>query len=588
MNLIALPTTESRGTGRWVVWLLAPAAAIVAVAALWAFTAKSASSTVAAGGAWHRVLPADLEVKLVKDGELQAINNIEIQSTVEGQTTVQTLVKEGASVKKGDVLVTLDSSAIKQKIEDTTLDLQKAEADATNAREMRAIQESQNNANLEAAQVALQLARLDLQQYTEGSYPQQVANAKTDLDMAQINLKNKEEKLGQTKALLAKGFVTSSAVKDDEIEVTTARNNYDKAKTALKVLTDYTHQMDSAEKQNAVAQAEQKLARTQRENAASMAQKNADVQAKDQALAVLKRRMEHLQEQLEGCTIKAPADGMVVYATSNDRNAQSSLQEGSQVRERQALLRLPDTSSMKAVVRIPEGQVARLREGLRARVTVPNLPTPIGATLTRISVLSDNSQRWMNPDLKEYPVDLVLDFTPPSLKPGMGVTANVMISHARDVLTVPLTAIYSVGPDSYVFLRDGENELKPRKVKLGAINETHAQIIEGLSSGMDVKILEAGEGQRLLERAGIQATPPPSTQPEDMEPGNIPGGNRPRRPDGMPPGASDQQVGPSEQSPQQNGDATQRPRGNGRRGGRGGNADGAPRTPPTEAKPDNR
>src|SRR6186997_1972626 len=107
MNLIALPTTESRGASRWVVWLLAPAAAIVAVAALWAFTAKSASSTVAAGGAWHRVLPADLEVKLVKDGELQAINNIEIQSTVEGQTTVQTLVKEGASVKKGDVLVTL-------------------------------------------------------------------------------------------------------------------------------------------------------------------------------------------------------------------------------------------------------------------------------------------------------------------------------------------------------------------------------------------------------------------------------------------------------------------------------------------------
>jgi HlyD family secretion protein len=588
MSLIALPTTESRGAGRWMVWLLAPAAAIVAVAALWAFTTRSSSSTVAAGGgAWHRVLPADLEVKLVKDGELQAINNIEIQSTVEGQTTVQTLVKEGASVKKGDVLITLDSSTIKQKIEDTTLDLQKAEADATNAREMRAIQESQNNANLEAAQVALQLARLDLQQYTEGSYPQQVANAQTDLDMAQINLKNKEEKLGQTKALLAKGFVTSSAVKDDEIEVTTARNNYDKAQTALKVLTDYTHQMDLAEKQNAVAQADQKLARTQRENAASMAQKNADVQAKDQALAVLKRRMEHLQEQLDGCTIKAPADGMVVYATSNDRNAQSSLQEGSQVRERQALLRLPDTSSMKAVVRIPEGQVARLREGLRARVTVPSVPTPIGATLTRISVLADNSQRWMNPDLKEYPVDLVLDYTPPSLKPGMGVNANVMISHARDVLTVPLTAIYSVGPDSYVFLRDGDNETRPRKVKLGAINETHAQIVEGLSSGTDVKILEAGEGQRLLERAGIKATPPPSTQPDDMDPRNIPGGNRTRRPDGMPPGASDQ-FAPSDSTQHPNGDAPQRPgRGNGRRGGRGGTGDGAPRTPaPSDPKPD--
>jgi multidrug efflux pump subunit AcrA (membrane-fusion protein) len=83
--------------------------------------------------------------------------NIDIICRVEGGSTVQTLVPEGTWAKKGDVLITLDSSAIKQKIEDTTLELQKAEADLVTSKEMREIQLSQNATNLEGAEVALTL-----------------------------------------------------------------------------------------------------------------------------------------------------------------------------------------------------------------------------------------------------------------------------------------------------------------------------------------------------------------------------------------------------------------------------------------------
>ena len=565
MSLIALPTT-SQNKSRWMVWLLVPFAVILALLTVWALGGKTGLAMLPGGAPFHRVGPMDMDVKIVKDGELQAVNAIEIQSEVEGQTTIQTLVKEGTFVKKDDVLITLDSAAIRQKIEDTTLELQKAEADLTNAREMREIQISTNNANLEAADVAVTLAKIALKQYEEGTYPQALANAKTELDTARINLKNAEEKLGQTKALQAKGFVTMTQVKDDELLVRNAKNNVAKAETALTVLTDYTHQMQLAEAQNTLSQAEQKLARVKRENAASLTQKEADVRAKDQALAVMKRRMERLEEQLAACTIKAPADGMVVYATSNDRNAQSSLQEGAQVRERQSLLRLPDTSAMKAVVRIPEMQVSRLREGQRASILLPFQRDPIGASLTKISVLADSSQRWWNPDLKEYPVDLVLDHTPPSLKPGMGVNASIFVKRLHGVSTVPLTSLYSQGPDTYVFVREGEG-LKPRKVKVGSTNETHAEILEGVANGADVKILQVGEGQELLERAGIKLVPPSTTQPAD-ERGESMGPPNGMRPPGMGGDPSAQpDAGQGQINPGGNGDAP-RPRGDGpRRGG---------------------
>src|SRR5687768_6654715 len=356
MSLVALPTTSpARTRSRWMVWMLVPVALLVTLVGVWALGGRSRVPLLPGAAQFHRVGLGDMDVKIVKDGELQAINAIEIQSEVEGQTTIQTLVKEGTFVKKDDVLITLDSAAIRQKIEDTTLELQKAEADLTNAREMREIQISTNNANLEAAEVALVLAQIALKQYVEGTYPQALANAKTELDTARINLKNAEEKLGQTKALQTKGFVTMTQVKDDELAVRNATNNVQKAETALTVLTEYTHQMQLAETQNALSQAEQKLARVKRENAASLSR---------------------------------------------------------QVGDGQTLRVRPDTTSMKAVVHIPAAQVSRLREGQRASLLLPFQQDAIGATLAKIRVLAGSSQRWWNPDLKEYPVDLTLDQTP--------------------------------------------------------------------------------------------------------------------------------------------------------------------------------
>jgi HlyD family secretion protein len=535
MDSLALPVSTAPRK-KWAVWLIAPLVAAAAMAAFWVLTGTRRSAAPTNSDLLVTVNPVDLDIKIIKDGELQAVNNIDIISEVEGSTTIQTLVKEGTKVKKGDVLITLDSSAIKQKIEDTTLELQRAEAEVTNARELREIQVTTNAANLEAAEVALTLAQLDIKQYKEGTYPQLLDNAKTDLDMARIDLKNAEEKLGQTRQLFTKGFVTATQVKDDELLVTKARNTVERAETALSVLTGYTHQSDMAAKENALSQAEQRVARTKRENAASMSQRNASVSSTEQQLAVLKRRMERYQHQFEACTIKAPADGLVVYATSSERFAESRIQEGATVRERQLLLRLPDSSSMKAVLRVAETQVSRLEEGMRARVKVVGMPQPLGATLTKISILADSGGRFFS-DVKEFPVDLVLDETPAGLRPGMSAQAELFVDRAEGVLAVPLTTIFSAGPESFVFVREGEQH-KPRQVRIGRTNETHAELRgDAVKAGEQVLVLQVGQGQELLDKAGIKLKA--ATQPSGEfggrrrrggggEGGAAPGGERPR------------------------------------------------------------
>src|SRR5262249_29677293 len=137
----------------------------------------------------------------------------------------------------------------------------------------------------------------------------------TDLEMAKITLKDKQEDLAQTKNLFNKGFVTAVDVKTAELALTTATNDVSKADSALKVLSQYTHPKDIATKQNTLSQAQQGLQRTQKQNDAQLNQQVANVEANQEAYNTLKRRMEHYQEQLADCTITAPADGMVVYAS---------------------------------------------------------------------------------------------------------------------------------------------------------------------------------------------------------------------------------------------------------------------------------
>jgi HlyD family secretion protein len=456
-------------------------------------------------GNYQQAIVMDLDVRITKDGELQSVNNIDVVNKVEGLNTIQELVKEGTFVHKGDVLVTLDSSTIQKSYDQSMLDLQAAESALSAAKEAKEIQEASNVADLQEAQLGLEVAKLDLTEYLEGVAPAAEDDARTKLRMAETMVQNKEQDLLITRNLFSKGFVTAVDVKKGELDVLTVQNDLAKAKTDLKVLTEYTKAKDLATKKSAVAQADSKVGRVRKENNANLNKLVADLEAKEQTLLLRKHLTEKLKDQLENCTIKAPADGLVVYASSSDRSGNDQIKEGGTVRLRQVICRLPDTNAMKAVIRVQEGQVSKLRvdddNPMRATVNVVGIKKSIGASLSRISVLADSSSRWWNPDLKEYPVDLVLDETPANSKPGMSTTVEILIERKHHVVAIPLTSIYSQGNQSFAFVHKGVGEPHPVEIKIGSTNDTHAEILSGVKAGDEVLLLQPGQGRILVEKA---------------------------------------------------------------------------------------
>src|SRR3954452_5159036 len=323
---------------------------------------------------------------------------------------------------------------------------------------------------MDVVSVALSLPRHGRRQYSEGTDPEAVAVAETKLRMSEIMLKNKQEELEQTKNLYARGFVTGAQIKQDELNVTTVENDYRAAVTALKVLTEFTYASELATHKSTLSQAEQALSRIKVTAAATLAQRIVATNAAQAALNTANRKYEYFKEQLPHATITAPADGLVVYAQDNRySSSQNGIAEGTIVRERQQLLRLPDTAEMKVVVRANESQISKLAVGQQAMVTIVGVPNPVSATLSKKSPVADSSNRYWHPDSKEYPIELTLDRTPAGVLPNMSAQAEIFVERLHNVMAVPLSAIYTERSSSYVFARSGDR-LVPRQVKIDQSN----------------------------------------------------------------------------------------------------------------------
>jgi multidrug efflux pump subunit AcrA (membrane-fusion protein) len=78
----------------------------------------------------------------------------------------------------------------------------------------------------------------------------------------------------------------------------------------------------------------------------------------------------------------------------------------------------------------------------------------------------------------------------PRLRPGMTVNMTVPIARADDALSVPISAVFKgEGNKKVVYVRKGETTEK-REVKIGVTNIDHAQILQGVSEGEEILLVE--------------------------------------------------------------------------------------------------
>lgn len=439
-------------------------------------------------GSLYTVEPQDLSITLMEDGEVKPLRSIELKNEVEGETTIRFIVDESTRVRKGDLLVELASDKLIERLESEQIELEQLEGELHYARSELDIQLNQNASELRQAEIDVLLAEKELEKYLEGEYRKALQAIEIDREETSLQLDRMRDELKKNRELLEREFVTQSKVDQTEREVKTLELRLEQHALSLEILNSYERPITEQRLRTAIDQARDALERTRARAEAREAQARTNVQRYEGLVGLRRERFKRMQEQLAKCRILAPVDGIVQYPSNDRWGNDDSLKVGSQVREGQTLVVLPDTSSMIVTARVHEADRHKLREDMQCLVRVPAVPgAAFTGRLSKIAKFADSANRWLNPDLKEHEAEIRLDPTDAPLSPGDSAQVEILVDYIRETLAVPVQCVYTRGRSRFVFVEQRGGAV-PIQVELGASNSAMTQVLSGLRAGDRVRL----------------------------------------------------------------------------------------------------
>lgn len=436
-----------------------------------------------------------LRISVTETGSIEAREKMVLKNEVRGRTSIISLVDEGTRVKKGDLLVELDSSKLVDERIDHQIRVQNAEAAFVGARENLAVAKNQAQSDVDKAKLAYDFAVQDMKKYLKGEYPNQLKEVEFRIILANEEVTRAEENLEWSRKLFNEKYISQTELQADELAVKRKALDLELAQNDLGLLKNFTYKRKLAQLKSDVKQAKMALDRTIRKAKADVVQAEANLKAKESELERQRYKLGKNEKEIEKTKIYAPADGLVIYATSTQRGGhrghrREPLAEGAEVRERQDLIHLPTASGVNAEVGIHEASLDKVSIGLPVAVTVDALPGEIfTGHVVSIAPLPDADSAFMNPDLKIYDTIVYLDDNADSglLRTGMSCTVEIVVEEHRDATYIPVQAVLRVGGKPTVYVVKSKT-LEPRKVEIGLDNNRMVRIISGLEPGEVVSL----------------------------------------------------------------------------------------------------
>jgi HlyD family secretion protein len=428
----------------------------------------------------------DLVISILQSGELLAKSSRDILNEAFPGAKIIEIVEDGAFVTNGQLLVELESTELMERFLDSQSDVAVAEADLTHAREELSISRLKQATDLESAELKVELARLDLQKYTEVAYTQSVDKAESDIMLAAQELEKARGELEGTKELYEKGYSNKQELESDQLGVNRKEIEVRNKTKDLEILKNYSSVKTLKELENDVSNAESVLERMKKSFNSEMMRKEALLESKQTRLEIERNQLKTRETQLENTRIIADFNGQVFYPKGDRYSSRSSTQEiekGASVNYRQRILSFPDLSAWTIRVGVPEAMIDKVSVGQEAVAALDALPgVLLYGRVKQVSAVPD-SQSYFSSGTKTYSIMIeVLTKTEAKLKPGMSATVEIVTDRLSKVLYVPIQAVVSDGDKRYVYVVRSSRK-KLREVQVGKYNTDSMEIINGLEEG---------------------------------------------------------------------------------------------------------
>jgi len=356
----------------------------------------------------------DLNLSIEYSARVQAAKEIAITPKVGGRVT-SVRANVGDRVARGQILFTLDSTDY--------------------------------DAQYRQAQAAYGSAEANLTRTNDAGQSQQMIQAQSGVDQAQVAYDQIESLRNKTADLFANGAVAKQQLDDVEAKLKGAGIQLEAAKQALALIRDKSGKQSSDIVSGQVDQA--------------------------------KAQTDLAKSQLEGTIIRSPIDGLVSY-----RNAESGVFVGTST----VAFMVIDDSFMIADVPVSQLLVGLVKPNMKIQASVGS---PLNENFESIV-------EWISPgtDPRTQLYALRIKFLDSGrkLKPGMIARLMIPSGKVEAAILVPEQAIFSVtGGDAVYVMTDGKVTL--RRIELGESDGSDVAVMSGLKKGEIV----VTEGQEFLK-----------------------------------------------------------------------------------------
>jgi multidrug efflux pump subunit AcrA (membrane-fusion protein) len=338
----------------------------------------------------------------------------------------------------------------------------------------------------------------------DGKARQDLRKFENTLVLANEEVSLASTKLEGTRRLFEKEFVTKNDLDTEELGLQGKTINRESAETSKELFIKYEFPKEAEKLVAEYEEALRKLERAHKLAVSKLAQAEARLNSAEAQFTLQTRKRREFEEQIEKCQIRAEKPGLVVYGGGEDRYyRQERIEEGSQIRERQVIITIPDTSVMVVKAKVHESYVKKIQKGQKVRIKVDAYPEEqLTGSVDRIAVLPDSQNRWMNPDLKVYDTRVVIDGTSDWIKPGMSAEVEIIVAQLSEVLYIPLQAVNNENGEQVCYVAGLTGNAR-RVIKTGEFNDSFIEVKSGLEPG-----------DRVLLRAPVE----PETGSTDQTP----------------------------------------------------------------------
>ena len=469
---------------RWVIPSAVGAVVVVAAAAVFASMPRTAAAPEVSA-----VLVEKKDIHQITDtnGTVES-NQLQVCASPVTASLAEALPELGKTVKKGDVVVSFDTTDLENEWKKASLS-----EDASTSENANTIAKAdQGAADLQSASADVQSLENAVNQQRQVIYSLNaaVANRQAELSAGVVSLQNRLTELQsqqsslqtqiaqmqtEQQAALQEGQTYDSSALDQ------AQSDLEAVSQEMVSVQQQINSSPSAENDSALAstqlqlqaeqdrlsdlQAELSEARSRQQTAeqSSLSQESRDALQANDDLARLNTMTALQKLDLAKAGLQAEFDGVVI--------SRGELDKGSAVTEGMELLTIANCSDLSVKIKVPKSSYGDVREGQKADIRIGD-HTYTG-TVESVSGLVETDEKGASVLNAQVRIDH------PDANAVIGVDAQVSI-HSADASQVPV--ISSVDGD-FVYTVGEDGKVKKTSVTVGIRTDTEVEIRSGLSVG---------------------------------------------------------------------------------------------------------